>query len=158
MSKVTWVRIKIKFFFILGCSRDIGAALTRFCLRQKSLENLIRSLANALSDQFVISVEKKAAEWKLRVSEIERQRNRALKKSKQQKKYGDGTENSADHKNRYVEVLNEQRGQFVYFVNALLPILVIKFLNRVYHMTKIWKQCHFLDLRIISLNNSPFKN
>ncbi|KAI1730662.1 IRSp53/MIM homology domain-containing protein [Ditylenchus destructor] len=111
---------------VKGCSRDIGAALTRFCLRQKSLENLIRSLANALSDQFVVSVEKKAAEWKFRVSEIERQRSRALKKSKQQKKYGDGTEKTTDNKNRYVEVLNEQRSQFVYFVNALLPILNIE--------------------------------
>uniref|UniRef100_A0A915DD39 IMD domain-containing protein n=1 Tax=Ditylenchus dipsaci TaxID=166011 RepID=A0A915DD39_9BILA len=74
---------------IKGASRDIGAALTRFCLRQKSLENLIRSLATALTDQFVVCLEKKSVEWKQRVGEIERRRMRSLKsRSRQQHKKG----------------------------------------------------------------------
>lgn len=84
-------------------------------------------MANALSDQFVVSIEKKSAEWKVRVGELERKRCRALKKAKQQKKSaigGDGNESAMEARNRYVELLQEQRAQFVFFVNALLPILV----------------------------------
>jgi hypothetical protein len=98
-------------------------------MRQKSLENLIRSLAKSLSDQFVVSLERKSLEWKQRVGEIERRRMRTLKRSRQQHKKGEhmgvsGQEGVVEGRNRFTELLYEQRSQFVFFVNALLPVMV----------------------------------
>uniref|UniRef100_A0AC35EYH4 IMD domain-containing protein n=1 Tax=Panagrolaimus sp. PS1159 TaxID=55785 RepID=A0AC35EYH4_9BILA len=110
---------------VKGASRDIGASLTRFCMRQRSIENHIRSLANALSAQFCDSMEKKSDEWKKKVSDIERRRGKCFKKSKQ-KKYFSQADLVAEQREGCLELLFEQRNQFAFFVNAILPILDIE--------------------------------
>lgn len=110
-----------EIFLNIGASRDIGAALTRFCLRQKSIENCIRSLATALSDQFAPNLEKKSVEWRQRIqTDFEKRRAKILKKSAKRKTLTDLIEN----RNCYSELAFEQRDQFVFFVNLLLPVIV----------------------------------
>uniref|UniRef100_A0A914YL22 IMD domain-containing protein n=1 Tax=Panagrolaimus superbus TaxID=310955 RepID=A0A914YL22_9BILA len=110
---------------IKGASRDIGASLTRFCMRQKSIENHIRSLANALTSQFCETMDKKSDEWKKRVSDIERRRGKCFKKSKQ-KKFFSQADLVGEQREGCLELLFEQRNQFAFFVNAILPILDIE--------------------------------
>uniref|UniRef100_A0AC34F762 IMD domain-containing protein n=1 Tax=Panagrolaimus sp. ES5 TaxID=591445 RepID=A0AC34F762_9BILA len=108
-----------------GASRDIGASLTRFCMRQRSIENHIRSLATALNTQFCDSMDKKSDEWKKRVTDIERRRGKCFKKSKQ-KKFFSQADLVAEQREGCLELLFEQRNQFAFFVNAILPILDIE--------------------------------
>jgi len=51
-----------------GISRDIGAALTRFCIRQRSIEAALRSLGQSLQSQFAVDLERKCADWRLSVN------------------------------------------------------------------------------------------
>lgn len=78
-----------------------------------------------LNDCFAPSVEKKVGDWRQRVSDIERRRTRNMKKWKQ--KSSSGSEMFSEAQSSYLELLTEQRSQFVYFVNALLPIMVCNF-------------------------------
>jgi hypothetical protein len=41
-------------------SRDIGTSLTRFCLRQRALENDMKTLTTALVEGFAAPLEKKS--------------------------------------------------------------------------------------------------
>uniref|UniRef100_A0AC34R5H8 IMD domain-containing protein n=1 Tax=Panagrolaimus sp. JU765 TaxID=591449 RepID=A0AC34R5H8_9BILA len=109
---------------IKGASRDIGASLTRFCMRQRSIENHIRGLASALNNQFCDSMEKKSDEWKKRIVDIERRRGKCFKKSK--KKQFSSAELIGEQREGCLELLFEQRNEFAFFVNALLPILDIE--------------------------------
>ena len=92
-------------------------------MRQRSIENQIRSLANAITGQFCESMEKKSEEWKKRITDIERRRGKCFKKGKS-KKYYSPADLVAEQREGCLELLFEQRNQFAFFVNALLPILV----------------------------------
>lgn len=96
--------------------------MTRFCMRQRSIENHIRGLASALNNQFCDSMEKKSDEWKKRIVDIERRRGKCFKKSK--KKQFSSAELIGEQREGCLELLFEQRNEFAFFVNALLPILV----------------------------------
>jgi len=48
----------------LGISRDIGAALTRYCIRQRSIESGLRKISQPLIEEFAGELERKCAEWK----------------------------------------------------------------------------------------------
>jgi hypothetical protein len=92
-------------------------------MRQRSLENLIRSLANSLSEQFAGSMDKKGVEWKQRVQEIERRHTKSFKKTRSRKQNFEA-DCLQEQRNSCAELLFEQRNQFIYFVNALLPVMV----------------------------------
>lgn len=96
-------------------------------MRQKAIENHMRSLSNALTNQFCESMEKKSDEWKKRVTDIEKRRSKCFKKSKS-KKYYSPNDVIAEQKEGCLELLFEQRNQYSFFVNSLLPILVRFFL------------------------------
>jgi hypothetical protein len=104
-------------------SRDIGTSLTRFCLRQRSLESEIRSIAVSLVDQFAKPLEKKATEWKHNLSEIERRHQKNMKKTRSKKQII-GVELVKEHKLDCTALLLEQRSQFSTFASFLLPVIV----------------------------------
>uniref|UniRef100_A0A7E4VGG6 IMD domain-containing protein n=1 Tax=Panagrellus redivivus TaxID=6233 RepID=A0A7E4VGG6_PANRE len=110
---------------IKGASRDIGASLTRFCMRQRSIESHLRKLATALNTDFCDAMDKKGDEWKKHVSEIERRRGKCFKKSSK-KKYLNNEELLADQRESCLELMFEQRKQFGYFVNAFMPVMDIE--------------------------------
>lgn len=92
-------------------------------MRQRVIENHIRSLASALSNQFCESMDKKSDEWKKRITDIEKRRGKCFKKSKQ-KKFHSQADLVAEQREGCLELLFEQRNQFAFFVNSLLPVLV----------------------------------
>lgn len=58
----------------------MGACLTRVCMRQRSIENRLRSLADALTDELALSIQNKGSQWKQRISEMDRHANKFCRK------------------------------------------------------------------------------
>lgn len=91
-------------------------------MRQKSIENAIRSLATSLNDQFALNLEKKSVEWRHRIQiNFEKRCSKLLKKNLKHRTQTDILES----KNCYSDLLFEQREQFTYFVKLLLPVMVM---------------------------------
>ncbi|KAI3420178.1 hypothetical protein GPALN_003497 [Globodera pallida] len=111
-----------------GVSRDIGAALTRFCLRQRSVELAIRKWGDALQKQCADDLGRRSGEWRQTVSDLERRHQRNCKRFKTS---GGGKHNNknrqqieAESRNFYIELLHAQRAQCTEFVvGTLLPII-----------------------------------
>lgn len=64
----------------LGATRDIGACLTRICMRQRSIENRLRSFVDSLTDEFAVNLQNKGTHWKQRTMEIDRHANKFCRK------------------------------------------------------------------------------
>uniref|UniRef100_A0AAY4BMC3 IMD domain-containing protein n=1 Tax=Denticeps clupeoides TaxID=299321 RepID=A0AAY4BMC3_9TELE len=47
-----------------GATRDIGSALTRMCMRHRSIEAKLRHLTNALMEKLIAPLHDKIEEWK----------------------------------------------------------------------------------------------
>ncbi|KAH7728314.1 Protein M04F3.5 [Aphelenchoides avenae] len=122
----------------VGASRDIGASLTRFCLRQRSLENSLRTIALALNDQFVVALEKKSGDCKHRVAEIERKNAKNFKKTRS-KKQNLAVDSVSEQREACAELLLEQRRQFLFFINTLLPVMntEVKLLDEGTHVREV---------------------
>uniref|UniRef100_A0A914HNH2 diacylglycerol O-acyltransferase n=1 Tax=Globodera rostochiensis TaxID=31243 RepID=A0A914HNH2_GLORO len=112
-----------------GVSRDIGAALTRFCLRQRSVELAIRKWGETLQKQCADDLGRRSGEWRQTVSDLERRHQRNCKRFKAS---GGGKHNNnknrqqieAESRNFYIELLHAQRAQCTEFVvGTLLPII-----------------------------------
>ncbi|KAI6182235.1 IMD domain-containing protein [Aphelenchoides bicaudatus] len=103
-------------------SRDIGTSLTRFCLRQRALETEIKTLASSLIEGFAAPLEKNGAQWKHRLSEIEKRHQKNLKKTRSKKQTLAG-DLISEHKAGCSEILLEQRTQFNTFASLLLPVI-----------------------------------
>lgn len=131
--------------FISGISRDIGAALTRFCIRQRAVGQGLRAWGQSLNGQFSVDLERKCGEWRQtvrrmngtiiqsfllfyckispkKVAESERRHQKTCKRMKGKPKQI--MENES--RNAFVELLHAQRNQFIGFIDALLPIIVGK--------------------------------
>uniref|UniRef100_A0A0N5C8H3 IMD domain-containing protein n=1 Tax=Strongyloides papillosus TaxID=174720 RepID=A0A0N5C8H3_STREA len=109
-----------------SASRDIGADLTRFCLRQRSFESHIKSLSSSLAEHFIGDLEKKAPISKTKYSDIERKYGKLFKKSKNLHKKGFDDYIKLEQKNGCIDALMNQRNQFIMFVNAILPAMNIQ--------------------------------
>ncbi|KAI6229051.1 MTSS1-like protein [Aphelenchoides fujianensis] len=102
-----------------GATRDIGAELTRFCLRQRSLEADVRNLSACLL-QFASPLEKRGAEGKNRLGDIERRHRKNLKKIHKKQVTPEVVQ---EHRIGCSEILLEQRQQFAAFASHLLPVI-----------------------------------
>uniref|UniRef100_A0AC35TR38 IMD domain-containing protein n=1 Tax=Rhabditophanes sp. KR3021 TaxID=114890 RepID=A0AC35TR38_9BILA len=106
-----------------GASRDIGADLTRFCLRQRSLQGHLREIATCLGEHFVGSLDKQSSTFRQRTSDIDRKYGKCFKKSKNRHKKELDQFVLLEKKTACTEMLMEQRNQFMLFVNALMPAM-----------------------------------
>ncbi|CAD5209493.1 unnamed protein product [Bursaphelenchus xylophilus] len=105
---------------INGASRDIGAALTRFCLRQRTLQSDMKRLSNIISN-FCPTLDRKAAEWKQLVADLQRRNHRIVKKKRNKK---DHTSSITEEQKQYcTELLFSQRQLFLEFLNLIVPIM-----------------------------------
>uniref|UniRef100_A0A0K0EEI8 IMD domain-containing protein n=1 Tax=Strongyloides stercoralis TaxID=6248 RepID=A0A0K0EEI8_STRER len=109
-----------------GASKDIGADLTRFCLRQRSFESHLKSLASSLTEHFIGDLEKKAQISKTKFGDIERKYGRLFKKSKNSHKKGFSDYIKLEQKNGCIDALMYQRNQFIMFVNSIIPAMSIQ--------------------------------
>uniref|UniRef100_A0A0R3RPW4 IMD domain-containing protein n=1 Tax=Elaeophora elaphi TaxID=1147741 RepID=A0A0R3RPW4_9BILA len=105
-----------------GATRDIGACLTRVCMRQRSIENRLRSFVDSLTDELAMTLQNKGANWKQRTMEMDRNANKFSRKIRSRK---GGIDLNAVNEQRRISqaLLTEQRNQMSFFVSALLPVL-----------------------------------
>ncbi|KHN76623.1 Metastasis suppressor protein 1 [Toxocara canis] len=100
----------------------MGACLTRVCIRQRSIENRLRSLADALTDELALSIQNKGNQWKQRISEMDRHASKFCRKVRSHKGGVDVSAVSEQRRMCYA-LLVEQRNQLSFFISALLPVL-----------------------------------
>ncbi|KAM3720388.1 Protein MTSS [Dirofilaria immitis] len=105
-----------------GATRDIGACLTRVCMRQRSIENHMRGFVDSLTDELAMSLQNKGSHWKQRTMEMDRHANKFCRKIRSRK---GGIDLSIVNEQRRISqaLLTEQRNQMSFFVTALLPVL-----------------------------------
>ncbi|TKR59311.1 hypothetical protein L596_029001 [Steinernema carpocapsae] len=112
-----------------GASRDIGASLTRFSMRQRGVEEYFRQLAKSLSDQFgaVVNHDRRRADVKQVLHDLDRRHQKVAKKRRHVSKKN-STEEFRDaeileYREICTELLRAQRSQFLWFNSLLVPVL-----------------------------------
>nr|CAH8874416.1 unnamed protein product [Trichobilharzia regenti] len=63
-----------------GGSKEIGACLTRYCMRQKSLESKVKSMSNHLVTSLANPLSSKVDEWRRNLYQLEKDRTRQTKR------------------------------------------------------------------------------
>lgn len=76
---VIWV-FQRSWGIFLGATRDIGACLTRVCMRQRSIENRLRGFVDSLTDELATNLQNKGSHWKQRTMEMDRHANKFCRK------------------------------------------------------------------------------
>ncbi|GMT29151.1 hypothetical protein PFISCL1PPCAC_20448 [Pristionchus fissidentatus] len=105
-----------------GASRDVGACVTRICMRQRALEGRIKGLSDALGDELAVGVHARTAFWKARTAEMDKSAGKHLKKTRSCKKRPDETAMTTQRA-LCKQLLAEQRTQFGFFLSQLQPVL-----------------------------------
>ncbi|XP_023933421.1 MTSS1-like protein [Lingula anatina] len=67
-----------------GATRDIGSALTRLCLRHKSIENKLKSFTSCLMDGMVTPLQEKMEDWKKTVAHLDKEHAKEYKRARQE--------------------------------------------------------------------------
>ncbi|ESO06274.1 hypothetical protein HELRODRAFT_64851 [Helobdella robusta] len=69
-----------------GSTKEIGSALTRLCLRQRSVESKTKQLTNSLMEALINPMSEKLEEWKRQLSCMEREHGKESKRVHQELK------------------------------------------------------------------------
>ncbi|VDL76316.1 unnamed protein product [Nippostrongylus brasiliensis] len=104
-----------------GAARDMGVCMTRVCMRERALEHRLRSVADALSDETAVSIQQRAAYWKQRTAELDKNAAKHVKKVRTRKGRPDPSAVS-EQRQLCSQVLSEQRTQFSFFIGTLMPV------------------------------------
>ncbi|KAM9481701.1 MTSS I-BAR domain containing 2a isoform 4-T4 [Clarias gariepinus] len=67
-----------------GATRDIGSALTRMCMRHRSIEAKLRHFTNALMEKLVTPLQDKIEEWKKTAALLDKDHAKEYKRSRQE--------------------------------------------------------------------------
>ncbi|XP_062619165.1 protein MTSS 1-like isoform X9 [Saccostrea cucullata] len=67
-----------------GATRDIGSALTRLCMRHKSIESKLKALTGSIIDNLVTPVQEHSEEWKKTVAQLDKEHAKEYKKARQE--------------------------------------------------------------------------
>ncbi|CAI5439676.1 unnamed protein product [Caenorhabditis angaria] len=105
-----------------GSTRDVGACITRVCIKQRSIENRMRSWADALTDEFALGLQQRGTYWKNRCNELDKMAAKHVKKVRARKQRPDITVMN-EQRELCTKILTEQRTQFAFFINTLMPVL-----------------------------------
>ncbi|XP_064599355.1 protein MTSS 1-like isoform X2 [Liolophura sinensis] len=65
-----------------GATKDIGLALTRLCLRHRSIESKLKSFTSSITDNMVSPIQEKLEDWKKAVVQIDKDHNKECKKAR----------------------------------------------------------------------------
>ena len=76
------------FFHVynLGGTKEIGTALTRLCLRHRSVEAKLKSFTSAILDCLIIPLQDRIEEWKKTTLNLDKEHNKELKRLRQELK------------------------------------------------------------------------
>lgn len=105
-----------------GASRDVGACVTRVCIKQRAIENRMRSWADALCEELAISLQQRGNYWKGRCNDMDKMASKHVKKVRARKQRPDVSAMS-EQREICTKVLTEQRTQFSFFIGTLMPVL-----------------------------------
>ncbi|TRY85217.1 hypothetical protein DNTS_009261 [Danionella cerebrum] len=67
-----------------GATRDIGSALTRMCMRHRSIEAKLRHFTNALMEKMIAPLQDKIEEWKKTAAVLDKDHAKEYKRSRQE--------------------------------------------------------------------------
>ncbi|XP_026114867.1 MTSS1-like protein isoform X5 [Carassius auratus] len=67
-----------------GATRDIGSALTRMCMRHRSIEAKLRYFSNALMEKMIAPLQDKIEEWKKTAALLDKDHAKEYKRSRQE--------------------------------------------------------------------------
>ncbi|XP_057691935.1 protein MTSS 2-like isoform X3 [Corythoichthys intestinalis] len=67
-----------------GATRDIGSALTRMCMRHRSIEAKLRHFTNALVEGLVTPLQDRIEEWKKTANQLDKDHAKEYKRSRQE--------------------------------------------------------------------------
>ncbi|KAK7151938.1 hypothetical protein R3I94_008317 [Phoxinus phoxinus] len=67
-----------------GATRDIGSALTRMCMRHRSIEAKLRHYTNALMEKMIAPLQDKIEEWKKTAALLDKDHAKEYKRSRQE--------------------------------------------------------------------------
>ena len=77
--------VKIEFFFLIAeGTKDIGSALTRLCLRQKSVTSHLKTFANSIMDCLVLPLQDRLDEWKKTTAQMDKEHLKECKRFRQE--------------------------------------------------------------------------
>ncbi|XP_049588851.1 protein MTSS 1 isoform X2 [Syngnathus scovelli] len=65
-----------------GATKEIGSALTRMCMRQRSIESKLKLFTTALSESLITPLELKMEEWKKAASQLDKDHAKEYKKAR----------------------------------------------------------------------------
>ncbi|RVE72509.1 hypothetical protein OJAV_G00038810 [Oryzias javanicus] len=65
-----------------GATKEIGSALTRMCMRHRSIESKLKLFTTSLSESLIIPLESKMEEWKKMASQLDKDHAKEHKKAK----------------------------------------------------------------------------
>lgn len=69
-----------------GGTKDIGSALTRLCLRQRSVEARLKTFTSSLMDCLVLPLQDRLEEWKRTTVQLDKERSKEIKRIRQELK------------------------------------------------------------------------
>ncbi|XP_017545322.1 MTSS I-BAR domain containing 2a isoform X4 [Pygocentrus nattereri] len=67
-----------------GATRDVGSALTRMCMRHRSIEAKLRHFTNALMEKLITPLQDKIEEWKKTAALLDKDHAKEYKRSRQE--------------------------------------------------------------------------
>uniref|UniRef100_A0A7M4EP81 MTSS I-BAR domain containing 1 n=1 Tax=Crocodylus porosus TaxID=8502 RepID=A0A7M4EP81_CROPO len=128
-----------------GGTREIGSALTRMCMRHRSIESKLRQFSSALIDCLINPLQEQMEEWKKVANQLDKdhakgrgdiqpQLDSALQDVNDKYLLLEETEKQAVRK-----ALIEERGRFCTFVSMLRPVIEeeISMLGEITHLQTI---------------------
>nr|XP_015918537.1 uncharacterized protein LOC107447986 isoform X2 [Parasteatoda tepidariorum] len=69
-----------------GATKEIGSALTRLCLRQRSVEAKLKIFSNTMQDGLINPLQEKIEEWKKNNYNLDKEHSKEFKRAKQELK------------------------------------------------------------------------
>ncbi|XP_067651224.1 protein MTSS 1-like isoform X4 [Haliotis asinina] len=67
-----------------GATKEIGSALTRLCMRHRSIESKLKSFTGCMLDTLVAPIQDKLEEWKKVVAQLDKDHAKEYKKARQE--------------------------------------------------------------------------
>ncbi|KPM08370.1 IMD domain containing protein [Sarcoptes scabiei] len=99
-----WLQpLEVRNYFEIRGTKEIGTALTRLCLRQRSVEAKLKSYASALFDCLILPLQERLEEWKKTTIQLDKERSKELKRLRHELKkrqYSDSLNVTANIRNK----------------------------------------------------------
>ena len=76
------------FLFGVGGTKDIGTALTRLCLRQRSVEARLKTFTSSIMDCLILPLQDRLEDWKKITGQLDKDHSKEFKKLRTELKKG----------------------------------------------------------------------